>query len=279
MTTKTEIHPPAEQHKTRNTVGLIALITAIVGAVFAMIPGALMIGWILLPIAFILSIISLFMKNQKRGQGIAALIISIVGTGIGFVVFFAVVASSVDEAFSEELEVASPAEGNGGEESLISEDEPAEPAEDAEATGEEGTRDNPLPLGTTISDGDWEVTLNSVDLDATEAVLAENPLNDEPETGNGYIMANVTATYLGDDSAGETPAGVRVEYVSAEGNSFDTTTSMVIVPDYFNRSETLYEGASTTGNFGVEVPLEDIENGNILVSPTMFGDGVFFEMQ
>jgi len=54
---------------------------------------------------------------------------------------------------------------------------------------------------------------------------------------------------------------------------------MVIVPDYFNRSETLYEGASTTGNFGVEVPLEDIENGNILVSPTMFGDGVFFEMQ
>lgn len=279
MTTKTEIYPPAEQHKTRNTVGLIALITAIVGAVFAMIPGALMIGWILLPIAFILSIISLFMKNQKRGQGIAALIISIVGTVIGFVVFFAVVASSVDEAFSEELEVASPAEGNGGEESLISEDEPAEPAEDAEATGEEGTRDNPLPLGTTISDGDWEVTLNSVDLDATEAVLAENPMNDEPESGNGYIMANVTATYLGDDSAGETPAGVRVEYVSAEGNSFDTTTSMVIVPDYFNRSETLYEGASTTGNFGVEVPLEDIENGNILVSPTMFGDGVFFEMQ
>lgn len=279
MTTKTEIYPPAEQHKTRNTVGLIALITAIIGAVFAMIPGALMIGWILLPIAFILSIISLFMKNQKRGQGIAALIISIVGTVIGFVVFFAVVASSVDEAFSEELEVASPAEGNGGEESLISEDEPAEPAEDAEATGEKGTRDNPLPLGTTISDGDWEVTLNSVDLDATEAVLAENPLNDEPETGNGYIMANVTATYLGDDSAGETPAGVRVEYVSAEGNSFDTTTSMVIVPDYFNRSGTLYEGASTTGNFGVEVPLEDIEDGNILVSPTMFGDGVFFEMQ
>src|SRR5690625_5746091 len=110
MTTKTEIHPPAEQHKTRNTVGLIALITAIVGAVFAVIPGALIIGWILLPIAFILSIVSLFLKNQKRGQGIAALIISVIGTVIGVIVFFAVVTTAVDEAFNENAEIQSPVE-------------------------------------------------------------------------------------------------------------------------------------------------------------------------
>ena len=279
MSTTTEMRPPAQERKSRNTLGLIALITAIVGAVFAVIPGAMIIGWILLPIAFVLAIISLFMKDQKRGQGIAALIISIVGTVIGFLVFFVVMASSVDEAFNDDVQVEAPV--SDGDEAAEQDETPAEADEqnNDETSAEEGTRDNPLPLGSAIRSGDWEVTLNSVDLNATEAVLSENPLNDEPEEGNGYITANVTATYLGDDPAGETPAGVRVEYVSASGNSFDTTASMVIVPNYFNRSETLYEGASTTGNFGVEVPLEDIEHGQILLSPSMFGDGVFFELQ
>lgn len=269
-------HTVAPPPKSRNTVGIIALITAIVGAVFAMIPGALILGWILLPIGFILSIVSLFLKDQKRGQGVAALVISIVGTIIGFLVFFAVVANSFDEAFNEDTQIDTPVEGSEIEESTVDDDAP-EP--DAEADGEQGTRDHPLPLGSAVSDDEWEVTVNSVDLDATDAVLAENPLNDQPAEGHGYLMANVTATYLGDDPAGASPSGVRVEYVSSEGNSFDTTASMIIVPDYFNRSETLYEGASTTGNFGVEIPMEQVEEGNILLSPSMFGDGVFFEIQ
>lgn len=260
-------HPAVVPPKKRNTVGIIALITALVGAVFAMIPGALILGWVLLPAAFILSIVSLVLKHQKRGQGIAALIISIVGTVIGFVVFFTVVATSVDEAFDDDPQIAAPNEADGADKN------------GATAQGKEGSRDNPLALGTTVTEGDWEVTVNSVDLDATDAVLAENPLNDEPAEGQGYITANVTATYLGDESSGDTPSGVRVEYVTPDGNSFDSTMEMVIVPDYFNRSETLYEGASATGNFGVEVPVDDVENGQILLSPTMFGDGVFFEVR
>lgn len=279
MTTGSDTYAPSPQqtpppvHKSRNTVGMIALIIAIVGSVFAVIPGAMIIGWILLPAAFVLAIVSLLLKHQKRGQGIAALIISIVGTIIGAIVFFAVVATAVDEAFNDDVEIQSPVEGGEVEESVADEDVTAE--ED----GEEGTRDNPLDLGTSITESDWEVTVNSVDLNATDAVLAENPLNDNPAEGHGYILASVTATYVGDDTSGDTPAGMRVEFVTSSGNSFDSTANMVIAPDYFNRSETLYEGASTTGNFVVEVPTDDIENGNILLSPSMFGDGVFFKVQ
>lgn len=284
MTTGSDIYPPAEQvqvpppKRTRNTVGLIALITAIVGAVFAVIPGALVVGWILLPIAFILSIVSLFLKNQKRGQGIAALIISVVGTIIGFIVFFAVVTTAVDEAFNEDVEIQSPGDGGEVEESVVDGEDVADEG-DAEASGEEGSRDSPLALGTSISESDWEVTVNSVDLNATDAVLAENPLNEDPADGHGYVLANVTATYVGNEAAGDSPGGTRLEYVTADGNSFDSTANMIIAPDYFNRSETLYEGASTTGNFVVEVPMDDVENGNVLLSPSMFGDGVFFEVQ
>lgn len=275
MSTQTEIHPPVQQQKTRNTVGIIALITAIVGAVFAMIPGALIVGWILLPIAFILSIVSLFLKNQKRGQGIAALIISIIGTIIGVVVFIAAVGTAVDDAFNEETQIEAPVEGGDVEESVVDEDAAEE---DSEAGGEEGTRDNPLALGTTISDSDWEVTVNSVDLNATDAVMAENPLNEEAAEGHTYIMANVTATYLGDNPDGDIPM-VNVEYVSSGGNSYDSFDSMVVVPDSFDSLETLYEDASTAGNIAVEVPQDDIENGALRVSPGMFGDGVFFEVQ
>src|SRR5699024_10268044 len=274
MTTGPDLRPPSqhtypagEAPKQRNTVGIIALITALVGAIFAMIPGALILAWVLLPAAFVLSIVSLVLKNQKRGQGIAALIISIIGTVIGVIVFFAVVATSIDEAFNDEPQIAAPDEADAAVE------------DDGADHGEEGGGGNPLALGTTVTAGDGEVIVNSVDLDATGAVLAENPLNGEPDEGHSCITANVTATYLGSEPSGDAPSGIRVEYVTPDGNSFDSTAEMVIVPDYFNRSETLYEGASATGNFGVQVPIDDVENGQILLSPTMFGDGVFFETQ
>ena len=277
MSTTTATRPPAEQHKARNTVGLIALITSIVGAVFAVIPGALIVGWILLPIAFILSIISLFMKDQKRGQGIAALVISIVGTVIGFIVFFAVIASSVDEAFSEDLQVETPVETDT-EQSRDDDEVPAEPVEEAEAVGEEGTRDNPLALGTTVSSTDWGIAVNNVDLNATAAIQAENPFNEEPAEGNVYIMAEVTATYTGSDPEGDTPY-VTVEYVSPGGNSFASYDAMVVTPNDFDSLETLYEGASTTGNIAMEVPQDELDGGTLRVSPSIFGDAVFFAIQ
>ncbi len=286
MTSGLDLYPPSphmqalpSSRKTRNTVGLIALITSIIGAVFVLIPGALIFGWVLLPIAFLLSVVSLFLKNQKRGQGIAALIVSIVGTIIGFIVFFAVVTNVVEEAFNEDVETLSL--GDDGEiEQSVADDETVadEDNAEAEAGSEEGSRDNPLALGTSVSESDWEVTVNSVDLCATEAVLAENPLNEDPAEGNAYIMAHITATYIGDSTDGETP-WVDLEYVSPEGNSYDAAMSMIVVPDSFNSFETLYAGASTSGNFGIEVASEGVEDGTLRVAPGMFGEAVFFEVQ
>ena len=280
MTTDTEfrpVQPQAQPPKQRNVIGLIALVTAIVGAVFALIPGAMVLGWILLPIAFILSIVSLFMKNQKRGQGIAALIISIVGTFIGMIVFIGVVGSAVDEAFNEETQIQSPIDGaemQEPEDIVVDEDA----AESADADAEDGTRANPLAIGSTISDSEWEVTINSVDLDATDVIMAENPFNEAPADGNVYIMVEVSATYTGTDPEGETP-WVTVEYVSAGGNSFASHDSMVVAPNSFGSLETLYEGASATGNISLEVPEDEIADGTLKVSPGLFSDAVFFTVQ
>jgi len=98
----------------KNVVALIAMIVAIVGFIFACVPGALIVGWILLPIAFVLSIVSLFLKGGRKWMGIVGLVVSIIGTIVGFIVFFAVVATafdqSFDDAFSPETGVTESAE-------------------------------------------------------------------------------------------------------------------------------------------------------------------------
>src|SRR5699024_11851382 len=93
---------------------------------------------------------------------IAALIISVVGTIVGILVFFFVVASSFDEAFSDDVS-AEPA----------AQEAVAEYGDEDNGWADEGTRDNPYSIGTTISRDEWGMTVTDVTLDATDEVLAE----------------------------------------------------------------------------------------------------------
>lgn len=259
---------PSQPVQQKNTIGTVALILAIIGFIFACIPGALIVGWIALPIAFILSLVALF-RTGKKGAGIAALIISIIGTIVGFLVFLVVVADAVDEALSDgDTTVSTP--GDSTDES----DNANDAEEAAPETSDAGTRANPNPLGSTITNDDWSVTIHGVDLDATAKVLAENQFNDEPADGSVYILVDVTATYLGDDAQGETP-WVSVDYVTSGGNTISGTDALAVAPDQFDSFQTLYNGASVRGNFVLEIPSEGATEGVLAVSPSILGDTVF----
>ncbi|MDQ0576702.1 DUF2510 domain-containing protein [Agromyces albus] len=117
--------PAAKPH----VLGIIALAVAALGFIFACIPGALIVGWILLPIAFVLSIVALFLKGRKW-PAITGLIVSILGTIVGFVVFFTVVATSFDEAFGDiDGLIAEASEAADDLEDLPVADEPVEEVE------------------------------------------------------------------------------------------------------------------------------------------------------
>lgn len=273
----TERESPSQRRGAqRNTLGIIALVVAIVGFIFACMPGALIVGWVLLPIAFVLALVGLLQRGRKRGASITALIISIVGTVVGFIVFFAVVAGAFEESFGGDANVSTPSESSDDDGEGAADDASAESTGDDEAAdnGEQGTRENPYPLGSQISTSDWTVTVNSVDFDADQAIAAENTFNDEAESGFTYIMVNITAEYTGSDPEGDTP-WVGLAYVSAEGNTFDEMDSMAVVPESFDQDSTLYEGASESGNMALIVPEDDIESGVLSVSAGLFGDSVF----
>lgn len=256
---------PTKAKKQLNVVGLIALITAALGFIFACIPGALIVGWILLPIAFILALVSLFLKDKAKWMGITALIVSIVGTIVGFTVFFAVVATSFDNAFGGDTKVVAPS-GSAGASDGAAEKKPAAKA---------GTRENPYPIGSIIESRDWRVVINSVTLAATDAVVAANSFNKPPTEGSEYILINYSATYIGDDPDGQMPAFVSIEYVTANGTTVNGLDKLVAAPGPIDTMSTLYKDATATGNEAIEVPTATAGQGVLAVRPGMLGDKVF----
>lgn len=264
--------PPeaSKAKKPRNTIGLIALIAGALGFIFACIPGALIIGWILLPIAFVLAIVSLFLKDKAKGMGIAALILSIVGTIVGFIVFFAVVATSVDNALgSGDTKVAAPS-SNAADNAGAAENKPAAQA---------GTRENPSPIGSVVESKDWRVVVNSVTLAASDLVAAANQFNKPPTAGSEYILVNYSATYIGDEANGQMPAFVSVDYVTPDGKTVNRLDTSAVAPEAIDTMSTLYKGGTSTGNIAIQVPTATAGQGVLAVTPGMIADKVFIAVK
>lgn len=259
--------PPAAKGQ-RNVLGIIALVVAAIGFIFACIPGALVVGWVLLPIGFILGLVSLFLKGKVKWQGITAIIVSVVGTVIGVIVFTVVVATAFDDAFGgSDVEVGTP--------TTVTEE--ADDATEEEEAAAAGTRENPLPLGTPFSSDEWTVVVNSVTLNAAEQIAAANSFNEAPDPGTEYILINYTVTYTGTDAEGGMPAFVGVEYVTADGVTVDPLDKMIVAPDEIDTMSPLYEGATATGNHGIQVPTR--ADGVLAIRPGMIADKIFVAIQ
>jgi len=262
------VHPPIAQPlaqpKKLNVLALVSMIVGALGFVFACIPGALVVGWVLLPIAFVLSIVSLFLKGDRKWFGIVGLVLSIVGTIVGFVVFFSLMASAASEAFgSGDTVVTQPSE---------SAEEPADAAEEPAAEAEQGTRENPYPLASTVSSSDWTVVVNSYNPDGNAIVAAGNMFNEEAPAGSHYEIVNYTVTYTGAESS--YAAEVGVDLLTGSGTVINSFDSMAVLEDGMGLDE-LYTGGTATGSTAFLVP--DGQTVVIRVRPGMLADEVFVQ--
>jgi hypothetical protein len=241
-----------------NNVGLVALILSIIGFVFACIPGALIVGWVLLPAAFILSIVGLCLSGKSKGTSIAAVIISIIGVVVGFVVFFAVVGNAFHDAFSTsdfgKSELSAPSSAT-----TIRSEESNQP----------GRRENPYPIGQPVHNEEWQVTLGAPH-EAGAAIAAENQFNDPPDAGMEYWIVPVTAIYTG-EKTGNAGFDIAVKFVGSDNRTYDDSCG--VIPNPLNDVGALYKGGSAQGNVCVAVPAD--AEGLWTVS-TSFGDPVFF---
>jgi hypothetical protein len=255
---------PRALTKQKNTLGLIALIVGVVGFIFACIPGALIVGWVLLPIAFILGIVGLLSSGKAKATSVAAVIISIVGTVVGVSVFAVVVGNSFGNAFRKsDLSPSSPTATNGGGRA-------PQPSSQAPQPSGKGSRDNPLPIGETVSNQDWQVVLGTP-REAWADIAATNQFNHGPKPGMEYWIVPITAAYTGNQTGSPT-WGITVKFVGSDNRTYSDYCG--VIPDPVNDVGDLYKGGVAKGNKCVEVPAG--ANGLWTVATGFGGKPVFF---
>lgn len=105
-----------------NVVGIIALVVAVVGLVFTFIPAVSGFAWILVPVAFVLSFIGLFLRGAKW-PAITALVVSLVAAVVRIVMLITALIGSVgnlvgdiDEVIPDVPALPLPEEGDPGTE-------------------------------------------------------------------------------------------------------------------------------------------------------------------
>lgn len=104
------------------------------------------------------------------------------------------------------------------EESAAADDATEAATEEAPADDEEGTRATPYPVGTPVTDGEWEVTLGKP-REAWSEIQAENQFNDAPADGTEFYLVPVTATYLGDET-GLPWIDLSVQFVGSDARTY-----------------------------------------------------------
>lgn len=136
-----------------------------------------------------------------------------------------------------------------------------------------GTRQNPHPLGTTVTDNkNWGMTVNSFTADATAQVLAANPFNSKPDPGHTYALVNVTITYIGANKG--TTREISIAYVTSAGNVTNAYDKLGVVAPSNLGFQQLYNGASITRNEALHIPQGDA--GTVRIRLGYSTDDVFF---
>ncbi len=255
-----------EEPKRRNTVGMVALIVAVLGTIMSVVPGAAIVGWILLPFGFILGLVGLFMSGKPKGTSISAVIVSIVGTIVAMAFFVTVVGDAFDEAFDDEVTVSQPGSGSSGAGAVAD-------SSDADSDDSTGSRTNPSAIGDVLSSDEWEVVVNSFTRNATDQVMAANMFNDPPPPGSQYALVNLTATYIGDESGHAD--FLSAAFVTDAGNVIRDYDHSAVTPDPLEGE--LYTGASATGNIDLAIP--EGESGLLRLELGTFGGEVFVAVE
>lgn len=168
------------------------------GVFLACVPGIMPLGWIVLLVAFVLSLIAVTSTHKRTGVAIAGIGASLGGVLVAAIAFVVATGVSPTSVLTDDEVVASSEAGGS-----------------TAAGSATGSREDPAAPGDTVSVGDWEIVVNSFDRDATEQVMGTNPSGGTPPAGSEWAQVDLTATYVGDELGSATLIGV--SYVTEDG--------------------------------------------------------------
>ncbi|SFF80019.1 DUF4190 domain-containing protein [Blastococcus tunisiensis] len=139
---------------------------------------------------------------------------------------------------------------------------PAEPGAD-KATAE---TTEVVPLGVPAQVGDYQVTLDAIELDANATVAAANQFN-EPPTGQ-YVITQLTVTYVGAEE-GMPAFDLTAVFHGTDSRQYSDSECSAVLPDDAMDAPTLNSGGSDTFQFCMDVPPAAIQGGQLSIEPTL----------
>jgi hypothetical protein len=132
-----------------------------------------------------------------------------------------------------------------------------------------GSRNNPIALGKPVEVNDWKVQVESVNKDAVKVVMASDPYTSRPSEKERFVLLNLKATYLGEES-GEPNSDLRFKIVGSKGNTF--AQSCGYSSDSFDNNGETFPGASVSGTLCFRVDANQISGATISVQGDYSGD-------
>jgi hypothetical protein len=132
-----------------------------------------------------------------------------------------------------------------------------------------GSRNNPIALGKPVEVNDWKIQVESVNKDALKVVMASDPYTSKPSSKERYVLLNLKATYLGEES-GEPSSDLRFKIVGSKGNTF--AQSCGYSSDSFDNNGETFQGASVKGTLCFTVDANQISGATVSVQSDYSGD-------
>lgn len=263
--------PPSQRPSRGNPLGLASLIVGILATLGAFIPVVNLGSGIVAIVGLVLGIVALFLAGRSKPVAVAGVVVSLVGLVLSIALSTAYLGSFFDAVESGGVGVGSSGDGTA--------DQPADTS-----TGELGTRDNPYPIGSTISftqSGQpfYDITVGAPTLDANAIVAAENQFNEAAPAGQQYALLPLTVTYTGAETG--TPGfDISTTFVAADGTTYEPSDVTAVGPSELYSINELYPGGTGTGNVIIAIPSADIDQGRWLLKVGFIGrDEVFIAAQ
>ncbi|MGV1034096.1 MAG: hypothetical protein ACOYBP_02580 [Microbacteriaceae bacterium] len=104
MSQEQTVNSAGQASKKTTTVGWVAFGLAILGFIFAVIPGLSFIAWVVILAAFIVSIVALAKKGSKKAVPTVSLIVSIISGVVAIIVSVVTVLAAVSGAASQAID-------------------------------------------------------------------------------------------------------------------------------------------------------------------------------
>lgn len=132
----------------------------------------------------------------------------------------------------------------------------------ADPNAELGSRNRPIALGGVAIVNDWEVQITSVNKDALKQVLDSDGYASPPASNERFVLFNIKATYLGEES-GVPSSDLRFKIVGSLGNAFSKPCSYSM--NTFDDNEEAFTGATVTGDLCFIVAANQIDGATISI--------------